>query len=190
MCPHSLAHALNGLGRPRLLVLGDLMLDRYTWGDAQRISQEAPVIVLRADQQRVASWRRCQRGQHAAGARGRSDLRRRDRQRCSGQRAARNCYTTRERTSRGSSPTPAVPPASRNVSSAGPIRGTPSQILRVDHESCEQLDAELGVATDRAASKNNFPGTTRCSSPTTAKASAPRGCCGPRSTPRTSARFR
>jgi len=50
MCPHSLAHALDGLGRPRLLVVGDLMLDRYTWGDAQRISQEAPVIVLRADQ--------------------------------------------------------------------------------------------------------------------------------------------
>jgi D-beta-D-heptose 7-phosphate kinase/D-beta-D-heptose 1-phosphate adenosyltransferase len=50
MCPHSLAHALDGLGKPRLLVVGDLMLDRYTWGDAQRISQEAPVIVLRADQ--------------------------------------------------------------------------------------------------------------------------------------------
>ncbi|HEX4147803.1 MAG TPA: D-glycero-beta-D-manno-heptose 1-phosphate adenylyltransferase [Pirellulales bacterium] len=34
------------LARPRVLVLGDLMLDRYTWGDAERISQEAPVIVL------------------------------------------------------------------------------------------------------------------------------------------------
>src|SRR5271168_1138043 len=37
------------LGRPRVLVLGDLMLDRYIWGDADRISQEAPVILLRAD---------------------------------------------------------------------------------------------------------------------------------------------
>src|SRR4029079_2644167 len=37
------------LGRPRVLVLGDLILDRYTWGNAERVSQEAPVIVLRAD---------------------------------------------------------------------------------------------------------------------------------------------
>jgi D-beta-D-heptose 7-phosphate kinase/D-beta-D-heptose 1-phosphate adenosyltransferase len=37
------------LGRPRVLVVGDVMLDRYVWGDAERISQEAPVILLRAD---------------------------------------------------------------------------------------------------------------------------------------------
>ena len=49
MSPHDLAQVLEGLGTPKILVLGDLMLDRYTWGDAERISQEAPVIVLRAD---------------------------------------------------------------------------------------------------------------------------------------------
>src|SRR3974377_257466 len=37
------------LGQPRVLVVGDLMLDRYIWGDAERISQEAPVILLHAD---------------------------------------------------------------------------------------------------------------------------------------------
>jgi len=37
------------LGQPNLLVLGDLILDRYVWGDAERISQEAPVVLLRAD---------------------------------------------------------------------------------------------------------------------------------------------
>src|SRR5437868_7082460 len=37
------------LGRPRVLVVGDVMLDRYVWGDAERISQEAPVILLHAD---------------------------------------------------------------------------------------------------------------------------------------------
>src|SRR5438105_4917586 len=37
------------LGQPHVLVIGDLMLDRYVWGDAERISQEAPVILLRAD---------------------------------------------------------------------------------------------------------------------------------------------
>jgi D-beta-D-heptose 7-phosphate kinase/D-beta-D-heptose 1-phosphate adenosyltransferase len=35
------------------LVLGDLILDRYTWGNAERISQEAPVIVLRTDSREV-----------------------------------------------------------------------------------------------------------------------------------------
>jgi D-beta-D-heptose 7-phosphate kinase/D-beta-D-heptose 1-phosphate adenosyltransferase len=42
--------ALERLGHPRVLVLGDLILDRYTWGSAERVSQEAPVILLRADQ--------------------------------------------------------------------------------------------------------------------------------------------
>ncbi len=49
MSPHDLARVLERLDRPKVLVLGDLLLDRYTYGDAQRISQEAPVIVLRAD---------------------------------------------------------------------------------------------------------------------------------------------
>ena len=44
-----LVRALEKLGSPRILVLGDLIVDRYTWGNAERISQEAPVIVLRAD---------------------------------------------------------------------------------------------------------------------------------------------
>jgi len=43
----------SSIGRPRILVLGDLMLDRYTWGEAERISPEAPVIVLRADDEEV-----------------------------------------------------------------------------------------------------------------------------------------
>ncbi|HBI42645.1 MAG TPA: D-glycero-beta-D-manno-heptose 1-phosphate adenylyltransferase [Planctomycetales bacterium] len=44
-----LIELMQNLGQPRVLVVGDLMLDRYVWGDAERISQEAPVILLRAD---------------------------------------------------------------------------------------------------------------------------------------------
>ena len=36
-----------GFSRARLLVVGDLMLDRYWFGDVQRISPEAPVPVVR-----------------------------------------------------------------------------------------------------------------------------------------------
>src|SRR3954468_23097057 len=44
-----LIEMVQNLGQPRVLVVGDVMLDRYVWGDAERISQEAPVILLRAD---------------------------------------------------------------------------------------------------------------------------------------------
>jgi D-beta-D-heptose 7-phosphate kinase/D-beta-D-heptose 1-phosphate adenosyltransferase len=49
--PAALLAALDRLGHPRLLVVGDLMLDRYTWGNTDRISPEAPVPILRADDQ-------------------------------------------------------------------------------------------------------------------------------------------
>jgi len=44
-----LIELVQQLGSPRVLVLGDVMLDRYVWGNAERISQEAPVILLHAD---------------------------------------------------------------------------------------------------------------------------------------------
>src|SRR3979409_2034991 len=44
-----LIELVQRLGHPRVLVVGDVMLDRYIWGNAERISQEAPVILLRAD---------------------------------------------------------------------------------------------------------------------------------------------
>ncbi len=47
---HALRQTFENLGHPRVLVLGDLILDRYTWGNAERVSQEAPVILLRADE--------------------------------------------------------------------------------------------------------------------------------------------
>jgi D-beta-D-heptose 7-phosphate kinase/D-beta-D-heptose 1-phosphate adenosyltransferase len=47
---HDLIRRVKSLGNPRVLVLGDLILDRYIWGFAERISQEAPVPLLRADQ--------------------------------------------------------------------------------------------------------------------------------------------
>ena len=46
---HDAKHHLDRLVGQRLLVLGDLMLDRYIWGDAERVSPEAPVLVLRED---------------------------------------------------------------------------------------------------------------------------------------------
>ncbi len=37
--------------RPTLLVIGDLILDRYLWGNVDRISPEAPIPLLRVDRE-------------------------------------------------------------------------------------------------------------------------------------------
>jgi len=50
---YPLINLVQQLGAPRVLVLGDVILDRYIWGDAERISQEAPVILLREERQEV-----------------------------------------------------------------------------------------------------------------------------------------
>ncbi|GIX03680.1 MAG: bifunctional protein HldE [Planctomycetaceae bacterium] len=47
----TLLPVLEALGHPTVLVVGDLILDRYVYGEAERISQEAPVILLREERQ-------------------------------------------------------------------------------------------------------------------------------------------
>ncbi|MGC9197040.1 MAG: bifunctional D-glycero-beta-D-manno-heptose-7-phosphate kinase/D-glycero-beta-D-manno-heptose 1-phosphate adenylyltransferase HldE [Syntrophobacteraceae bacterium] len=43
-----MADILEGFGGGQVLVIGDVMLDRYVWGNVERISPEAPVQVVRA----------------------------------------------------------------------------------------------------------------------------------------------
>ncbi len=42
----ALARIIRRFGKKKVLVLGDLMMDRYIWGDVSRISPEAPVPVV------------------------------------------------------------------------------------------------------------------------------------------------
>jgi len=51
---HDLAHWVRAFRGRRVLLVGDLILDRYIYGDAERISPEAPVPVLRAVETREA----------------------------------------------------------------------------------------------------------------------------------------
>ncbi|MBI5771057.1 MAG: D-glycero-beta-D-manno-heptose-7-phosphate kinase [Verrucomicrobia bacterium] len=46
IAPRQLGPLLKKIAGLRVLVVGDLMLDRYIWGDATRISPEAPVPVI------------------------------------------------------------------------------------------------------------------------------------------------
>jgi D-beta-D-heptose 7-phosphate kinase / D-beta-D-heptose 1-phosphate adenosyltransferase len=48
MTDRDLILLLQALGSPRIAVLGDFMIDRYVWGDAGRVSPEAPVPVVHA----------------------------------------------------------------------------------------------------------------------------------------------
>ena len=48
--PEHLIRLVHELGRPKILVVGDLMLDRYVRGSVGRISPEAPIPVLKTDQ--------------------------------------------------------------------------------------------------------------------------------------------
>jgi hypothetical protein len=48
-----LARAVHSFGDARVLVLGDVMLDRYVSGSASRLSPEAPIPVLRPSAKRA-----------------------------------------------------------------------------------------------------------------------------------------
>ncbi len=48
MNPHELERLVEHLGRPRVLIVGDLILDQYVSGDVTRISPEAPIPILTA----------------------------------------------------------------------------------------------------------------------------------------------
>jgi D-beta-D-heptose 7-phosphate kinase/D-beta-D-heptose 1-phosphate adenosyltransferase len=46
-----LAQKLAAIGQPRILVVGDLILDRYIWGAVERVSPEAPIPILKVTAQ-------------------------------------------------------------------------------------------------------------------------------------------
>lgn len=48
-----LLKTLNQIKSSKILVIGDLILDRYIWGNADRVSPEAPILVLHAQKQQA-----------------------------------------------------------------------------------------------------------------------------------------
>ena len=46
-----LIEILREVNHPRVLVVGDLILDKYVWGEVSRTSQEAPVPILNVTQE-------------------------------------------------------------------------------------------------------------------------------------------
>jgi D-beta-D-heptose 7-phosphate kinase/D-beta-D-heptose 1-phosphate adenosyltransferase len=51
MMERELIPLLQNMGQPRIAVVGDFMLDRTIWGEASRVSPEAPVPVVQVDRE-------------------------------------------------------------------------------------------------------------------------------------------
>ncbi|MEQ1642228.1 MAG: PfkB family carbohydrate kinase, partial [Pyrinomonadaceae bacterium] len=47
--------ALDQISKAKILVIGDVMLDRYWWGSVHRISPEAPVPIVRLEDMSVVA---------------------------------------------------------------------------------------------------------------------------------------
>jgi D-beta-D-heptose 7-phosphate kinase/D-beta-D-heptose 1-phosphate adenosyltransferase len=45
--------AIDNFGKTRILVIGDIMLDKFIWGNVSRISPEAPVPVVEVDHETI-----------------------------------------------------------------------------------------------------------------------------------------
>ena len=50
---YHLIDLVENLGRPKILVLGDIILDRYIWGNATASARKRPVILLREDREEI-----------------------------------------------------------------------------------------------------------------------------------------
>lgn len=51
MLPQKLKALQNISHQPKILIIGDLMIDQYIWGDATRLSPEAPVPVVNVEKE-------------------------------------------------------------------------------------------------------------------------------------------
>jgi D-beta-D-heptose 7-phosphate kinase / D-beta-D-heptose 1-phosphate adenosyltransferase len=49
----NLVHILSNIGKPNIMLVGDFMLDKYVWGEVNRISQEAPIPVLNVTSEEI-----------------------------------------------------------------------------------------------------------------------------------------
>lgn len=128
---------LQSLEGVRVTVVGDFMLDRYTWGEAERISPEAPVVVVRV---REEEWRLggagnvvsnlAQVGAHpvAVGVIGGDD-------------AGRQLKDLLEK--QGADVSGLVEDSSRQTTSKNRIVANSQQVVRIDHEDVDQLSDVL-----------------------------------------------
>ena len=50
---NELMEAIERLGNPNVMVVGDFILDRYVWGQVSRVSDEAPIPILKESSEEI-----------------------------------------------------------------------------------------------------------------------------------------
>ncbi|OGG50016.1 MAG: hypothetical protein A3F84_02315 [Candidatus Handelsmanbacteria bacterium RIFCSPLOWO2_12_FULL_64_10] len=135
--PGRLIHLVESLRDPRILVLGDLMLDRYVWGTVDRISPEAPIQVLNADHEEVrpGGGANVARNLAALGAR----------VACAGVigNDAAGAQLTRLLRDRGVDVRGLLTTSARPTPVKTRMIARNQQILRVDHETTDEIDERM-----------------------------------------------
>ncbi|NUQ00572.1 MAG: hypothetical protein HUU35_12025, partial [Armatimonadetes bacterium] len=145
--PDRLQELLNAIARVRTLVVGDAMLDEYIWGAAERISPEAPVMVIRSERVSqvpggAANVINCLRALGAGAGLGA----------VIGQDEAGQILRQRL-TEAGAEPVLLIVDPDRPTTVKTRVVAHSQQVLRIDREVRRPLSAALAAALDQAANE-------------------------------------
>lgn len=147
----NLERILEGLPSPQILVVGDLILDSYVGGKADRVSPEAPVLVLEAESRRQLLGGACNVAANLA---------------CLGARPAVLGVIGKDAageqlvellSQQSIDATPLVADAGRPTTRKTRFLGRSSQLLRMDEESRAPLSPEIEGAVIEFLSQRPFP---------------------------------
>lgn len=119
--------------RRRVLVVGDVMLDRYIWGQVRRISPEAPIPVLQFERESEVPGGAANVARNLAGLGLAVEL-----AGATGDDSAR-ISLLRALTAEGIDPDALLVVADRGTTTKSRVLGNHQQMLRIDHESAAPL---------------------------------------------------
>lgn len=140
MTRQRLRQLLADIAGLRTLVVGDAMLDEYIWGTAERVSPEAPVLVVRS-----------QRVTHVPGGAANAIHNARACGAAAGLVAVRGCDTAGDQLAQalaetGAAPLHLLPDGCRPTTVKTRVVAHSQQVVRIDKESTAPLSAELAAA--------------------------------------------
>lgn len=147
----NLAGILEGLPSPRILVVGDLILDSYVGGKASRVSPEAPVLVLEAESRRQRLGGACNVAANLAQLGARPSVVGVIGQDASGEQLVD--LLRDESIDAG----PIVTDPGRPTTRKTRFLGGAAQLLRMDEESRRPLSSEIEGAVIEVLSERPFP---------------------------------
>ena len=149
-----LVEAVRRLRAPRVLVVGDLILDRYVWGNVNRISPEAPVQILDASREELRLGGAANVAHNAASLGAKASCAGVVGRDAAGESLLNHLRSLRIR------PAPVVRDAGRPTTVKTRLLAHNQQMLRIDHERRQPVDPkverDLAAALARAAKNSDL----------------------------------